>query len=143
MRWQWLVALVAIATETKVHAVFEPRKSQATDRQDTAHRVLRFHRSEYTTNVQEERGVNIPAVETLTNALKATDDIDDWISKGASTDDVFKLLTLDKAADNLLANPKLNTWINYMKRFNKENPEQKTSLIATLTAYYGDVGLAK
>ncbi|OWY99325.1 RxLR effector protein [Phytophthora megakarya] len=150
MHWQWLVALVVISTKTSLHAAFIPTQSQTTNRQDElTDRRLRIYKSENTqaqqveTNHAEERGPSIPAVGTLTNALKATDDIDDWISKGASTDDVFKLLALDKASDDLLANPTLKTWINYMNRFNEGNQEQKTSVIATLTAYYGDVGLAK
>ncbi|KAL3663841.1 hypothetical protein V7S43_011254 [Phytophthora oleae] len=60
-----------------------------------------------------------------------------------STDDVFKLLQLDDAAKNLLANPLLSAWLSYMKRFNKQNPSKKTSLTTTLIAHYGDDGLAK
>eukprot|EP00644_Phytophthora_capsici_P009941 jgi/Phyca11/119626/e_gw1.39.150.1 len=68
---------------------------------------------------------------------------DDWLKAGNSADEVFKLLALDKAADNLLANPKLREWITYMKAFNQKNPTKKTSLITTLTAHYDDDGLAK
>ncbi|KAG1694184.1 hypothetical protein DVH05_021840 [Phytophthora capsici] len=59
------------------------------------------------------------------------------------TDDVFKLLQLDNAAENLLANPLLSAWLSYMKRFNRQNPSQKTSLFSTLLTHYGDSGLAK
>ncbi|KAK1941023.1 hypothetical protein P3T76_007729 [Phytophthora citrophthora] len=60
-----------------------------------------------------------------------------------STDDVFKLLQLDDAAENLLSNPLLSAWLSYMKRFNRHNPSRKTSLFTTLLAHYGDDGLAK
>jgi len=94
----------------------------------------------------EDRGLNLPAVDTLTNAIQSTvtnGQLNVWIKKGESTDDVFKLLTLDQAADDLLASPQLQSWLNYMKMFNKENPDKKTSLIATLTAHYGDEALSK
>ncbi|KAG6948595.1 hypothetical protein JG688_00015024, partial [Phytophthora aleatoria] len=93
----------------------------------------------------EERGISTSTVETLTNSLKSpvSQKFDDWLTNGKSADDVFKLLTLDKAADGLLATPHLNDWISYMKLVNKANPTKKTTVIATLTAHYGDEGLAK
>ncbi|KAH7491281.1 RxLR effector protein PSR2 [Phytophthora ramorum] len=81
----------------------------------------------------EERGVSIPKADKL----------DDLLQKGTSTDGVFKLLALDNAADDILGSPQLNAWISYMKRFNSKNPTNKASLIATLTAHYGDEALAK
>ncbi|KAG6616272.1 putative secreted RxLR effector protein [Phytophthora cinnamomi] len=107
-------------------------------------RLLRTHRD---TAENEERGITASDVSTLTNTLKSTTTIDDdlkaLIGKGESADDAFKLLTLDKAADDLLSNPRLQSWISHLKLFNEQNPTKQTTLIATLTAHYGDEGLAK
>ncbi|OWZ18166.1 RxLR effector protein [Phytophthora megakarya] len=110
-------------------------------------RLLRYHKSLNIDN-NEERGVGTAAVESLTNSLKSTTStsthqLQDWLEKGKTTDEVFKLLTLDKAADNLLDNPQLRSWIDYMNRFNAKHPNQQTTLIKTLTSHYDDVALAK
>ncbi|KAG6946019.1 hypothetical protein JG688_00016256 [Phytophthora aleatoria] len=66
-----------------------------------------------------------------------------WIASGQSTDEVFKLLQLHKAGDNLIASPQLITWTRYMKRFNEEFPEEATTLLTTLMNHYGDGKLAR
>ncbi|KAG2982563.1 hypothetical protein PC120_g24618 [Phytophthora cactorum] len=101
-------------------------------------RLLRAHKASYG---DEERGVT----ESLSNSLKSTttQQLKEWLKGGKSTDDVFKLLTLDNVANDLLATPQLQAWINYMKLFNKENPKQQTTLIKTLTSHYDDAGVAK
>ncbi|KAG6616204.1 putative secreted RxLR effector protein [Phytophthora cinnamomi] len=119
------------------------RSTTATLPGATATRQLRVHKSTYD---GEERGITVPGLETVVNSVKSTvsaEKLQEWLKKGESTDDVFKLLVLDDAADDLLANPNLNAWINYIKLFNEENPTKKASLIATLTTHYGDDGLAK
>ncbi|KAI9982470.1 hypothetical protein PInf_008413 [Phytophthora infestans] len=109
---------------------------------DSVPRLLRLYES--TRAHEEERGVSAPAAETVVNSLKsASTQLDEWLAKGKPTDDVFKLLTLDVAADDLLANSKLTEWITYMKLFNQANPKKQTSLIRTLTTHYGDEALAK
>ncbi|KAG7375739.1 hypothetical protein PHYPSEUDO_015397 [Phytophthora pseudosyringae] len=111
-----------------------------------AKRLRRTHATSKTEQDNEERGVTTSGVESLANSLKAkinTEQLETWLKGGHSTDDVFKLLTLDNAADDLLANPQLQAWVNYMKLFNKENPKKQTTLIKTLTSHYGDEGLAK
>ncbi|POM73578.1 Secreted RxLR effector peptide protein [Phytophthora palmivora] len=151
MHWQCFVALVAIATFATVDAAVKPAKSRKSDKFYSSQRVLRIHNAVDSgdfgviteTNKIEERGAGAPAVEALAHSLRLSDDFDDWLKKGESADNVFKLLALDQAADNLLANSKLNTWIDYMKIFNKENPTKRTSVIETLTTHYGDEGLAK
>ncbi|KAK1941024.1 hypothetical protein P3T76_007730 [Phytophthora citrophthora] len=120
MRGHWLVLLVA----TTLVAIADCGLNNQN--------ALHFTGTEW----NEERGISTSSVEAL---LKS----DDWLKAGNSADDVFKLLALDNAAENLLANPKLREWITYMKAFNEKNPTKKTSLVATLTAHYGDDGLAK
>nr|KAH7495965.1 RxLR effector protein PSR2 [Phytophthora ramorum]KAH7496246.1 RxLR effector protein PSR2 [Phytophthora ramorum] len=66
-----------------------------------------------------------------------------WMAGGQSTGGVFTFLALDKAGDELLGNPLLNTFTKYMNIHNKRNPDQEITLIGTLTTHYGDVGLSK
>ncbi|RAW26886.1 hypothetical protein PC110_g16705 [Phytophthora cactorum] len=66
-----------------------------------------------------------------------------WIASGQSPDEVFKLLQLHKAGDNLIASPQLITWTSYMKHFNREFPEDSTTLLKTLMNHYGDGQLAR
>ncbi|ETP09326.1 hypothetical protein F441_14802 [Phytophthora nicotianae CJ01A1] len=104
-----------------------------------------FNGNEEDKHGNEERGASTSVVETLTNSLKSpvSLQLDDLLKKGESADDVFKLFTLDKAADRLLASPHWDEWISYMKRFNKVNPTKRTTVIDTLTKHYGDEGLAR
>ncbi|KAE9355497.1 hypothetical protein PR003_g2815 [Phytophthora rubi] len=128
-----LLASVALVAITVVEAETVPTK-----------RLLRTYK---VSTDNEERTITTSGVETLANTLKSTTTVDDelkaWVTKGESADDAFKLLTLDKAADDLLSNPKLESWISHLKLFNEQNPSKQTTLIATLTAHYGDEGLAK
>ncbi|POM78773.1 Secreted RxLR effector peptide protein [Phytophthora palmivora] len=103
-------------------------------------RFLRAHKS---VSDDEERAVSTSTVESLVKSTVSTEQLQAWLKRGDSTDFVFKALKLQKAGDNLLDSPHLTAWISYMKLFNKENPTKKASLIATLTAHYGDQGLAK
>ncbi|KAE9072080.1 hypothetical protein PF010_g25629 [Phytophthora fragariae] len=69
--------------------------------------------------------------------------IQSWLGRKQTPDNVFKLLKLDSAGDDVLANPALNTWATYLNTFNKENPDKKTTMIATVTANYGDEGVSR
>ncbi|ETL33139.1 hypothetical protein L914_14286 [Phytophthora nicotianae] len=111
---------------------------------DSTKRLLRTHDRSYRDGNDEERGVTA-GLEQLSNSLKSTTTkrLKTWLEAGKSTDDVFKLLTLDNIADDLLANPQLQAWINYMRLFNSKNPKQQSTLIKTLTSHYGDDGVAK
>ncbi|POM61755.1 RxLR effector family protein [Phytophthora palmivora] len=53
-------------------------------------------------------------------------------------DELFKRLKLDKAGGHLLDHPGLNTWINFIKGYNKDNPKYQTTLISTMVYHYGD-----
>ncbi|KAG6612043.1 Avirulence (Avh) protein [Phytophthora cinnamomi] len=63
-----------------------------------------------------------------------------WLSSNKSPVDMFKRFGL-KADENLLTNPKSNSWVKYLHDSNTKNPEEKTTMLATFTAYYGDEGL--
>ncbi|KUF97576.1 hypothetical protein AM588_10007978 [Phytophthora nicotianae] len=56
---------------------------------------------------------------------------------------VIKALQLQKVGDALLDSAQLTALIKYLKLFNEANPTKKTTLVATLTAHYGNQGLAK
>ncbi|GMF22716.1 unnamed protein product [Phytophthora lilii] len=52
-------------------------------------------------------------------------------------------LNLTKAGDELFASPQLVTWEKYVKEFATVNPDDKTTLISTMTSHYGDKGVYK
>ncbi|GMG17139.1 unnamed protein product [Phytophthora fragariaefolia] len=90
---------------------------------------LRAH--EYTTGV-EERSVRI-----------TTEEIHALLNKGSTADDVLKLYVLSKSPDDILRAPVLQDWIAFMKLYNKNNRNDQTSLISTLTKHYDDDGVAR
>ncbi|KAL3663838.1 hypothetical protein V7S43_011251 [Phytophthora oleae] len=148
MRFRWLVLLASTTLLSTAGAFSTPEISTSNPlciNDYPAERKLRIHNDgnfNTSEDATEDRGVSGSTVETLTNAFKLTDELDASLKAGKSADDVFKLLALDKAGD-LLANPKLNEWITYMKAFNHKTPAERTTVIATLTAHYGDDGVAK
>ncbi|KAG3238655.1 hypothetical protein PI124_g16383 [Phytophthora idaei] len=48
-----------------------------------------------------------------------------WLDFTTPPANIFKALQLDKAGDDLLSSPLLNTWVQYMQAFNKEIPRKK------------------
>ncbi|KAG1706415.1 hypothetical protein DVH05_001563 [Phytophthora capsici] len=141
MQYQWLVVLAFIVLLSTTNAISTPDILTA----NTLRKSIQHYRklsSIYNDTATEERGVAGSTVESLTNSLKLTDELDELLNAGKSADDVFKLLSLDKV-DDLLGNSKLHEWIAYMKAFNQKTPSERTSIIATLTAHYGDDGVAK
>ncbi|KAH7491239.1 RxLR effector protein PSR2 [Phytophthora ramorum] len=66
-----------------------------------------------------------------------------WLAAGNSADDVFTLLKLNKAGDDILSNPAFTSWNTYLKIFNTAHPDQKTSTFAKLTSQYGEVGVSR
>ncbi|POM77607.1 Secreted RxLR effector peptide protein [Phytophthora palmivora] len=66
-----------------------------------------------------------------------------WLNNNKSPVDVFKFYQLDKAGDSLLTSPQLNIWINYMNKFNDQNPTEKVTMLSAFTKYYDDGKLAK
>ncbi|OWZ01194.1 RxLR effector protein, partial [Phytophthora megakarya] len=94
----------------------------------------------------EARGISPTAVESLTksNSFKVDSELlQKWLDGGKSTDEVFKLLKLDNVVDNVLAHPKLQSYLDYMRSFNQKNRKQQTSLVSTLVLHYGDDGFSR
>ncbi|GMF39881.1 unnamed protein product [Phytophthora lilii] len=62
-----------------------------------------------------------------------------WLANKRSPDEVFKLLELDQAGNGILRNPLFRTWLNYLNKFNHENPSMKASLITPLYKHYSNM----
>ncbi|KAG6616641.1 putative secreted RxLR effector protein [Phytophthora cinnamomi] len=91
----------------------------------------------------------IPGIETASNYIWSlsgskvtTKTLEGWLQSGKSTDDVFKLLKLDKAGDNLLSSPMLESWLTYANAFGLKNPGNEATMLNTFRNAYGDVKLA-
>lgn len=48
-----------------------------------------------------------------------------WLAGGNTADDIFKLLKLNRAGDDLLSSPLFNTWTKYMQLFNSETQSRR------------------
>ncbi|KAF4137097.1 hypothetical protein GN958_ATG13681 [Phytophthora infestans] len=84
-----------------------------------------------------ESAKNVPGSAKLIRELETEQK---WLAKG-TPDAFFKQLKLDKFDDDVLSNPQLKTWINYMKEYNAANPKYKATLIGTMAANYGELNL--
>ncbi|ETI57242.1 hypothetical protein F443_00438 [Phytophthora nicotianae P1569] len=109
---------------------------------------LRLLRSDTPSDEEERKAINLPGINKLTDAAKwTTTKISDKTMlgvmrfKGKTADEAFLLLKLDQAGDKLLESKEFGMWVSYMTKINKKHP--KTAMVTTLTARYGDEGLAK
>ncbi|OWZ07686.1 RxLR effector protein [Phytophthora megakarya] len=68
-----------------------------------------------------------------------------WLQQMKWPDDVFQLLKLNKAGDDVLTSPEFAIWTNYMTAFNSKLKDKKkqSTLFGTLTAHYNDQALVK
>nr|7XVK_B Chain B, RxLR effector protein PSR2 [Phytophthora sojae] len=78
-----------------------------------------------------------PATQSTAKRLEA-EQVQLWLKKGRTPDDTFTLLSLDRAGDDLLASPQFNTWMKYINYYNKENPDEKTTVLAKLMTHFDD-----
>ncbi|EGZ15157.1 hypothetical protein PHYSODRAFT_286258 [Phytophthora sojae] len=69
-----------------------------------------------------------------------TDLLDTWSLQGKSVDDVFTMLSLDKAGSDLFVTPQFKTWVRYTKMA-MHTPEHY--MLSALKAKYGYDGLSK
>ncbi|GMF27847.1 unnamed protein product [Phytophthora fragariaefolia] len=83
-----------------------------------------------------------PAMESIATKLES-EQLRSWLAARKSPDEMFQILKLNKAGDDLLSNPLLPTWTAYMKLSNKESNIAQTSLIPTMTKYNGDGGVSR
>ncbi|ETL47641.1 hypothetical protein L916_02626 [Phytophthora nicotianae] len=71
---------------------------------------------------------------TLENALLTS-----WESEGKTADDVFELVQLSKAGDEIFTSLAWNTWTSYIRKLDKENPDEQMYLV--LKNHFGDDGV--
>ncbi|KAG3182758.1 hypothetical protein C6341_g5790 [Phytophthora cactorum] len=67
-----------------------------------------------------------------------TQQMENWMAAKNKPNDVFKILLLDKAGDQLLASPRFQTWSKFISYYNKENPGDATTVMEKLTYHIGD-----
>ncbi|KAG2872340.1 hypothetical protein PC114_g26434 [Phytophthora cactorum] len=83
-----------------------------------------------------------PKTQQLADELQ-TRQLQYWLDNKKTPADVFKLLELSKAGDNLLDNPQVSTWLSYVADFKKKTPRKSQESIPILTTHYGDEALSK
>ncbi|GMF60828.1 unnamed protein product [Phytophthora fragariaefolia] len=66
-----------------------------------------------------------------------------WLAQKKLPQNAFHFLGLNKAGGKTLANPKFQTWIEYLHDFNQLYPVQKTTMIDGLRANYNDINLLR
>ncbi|KAK1941102.1 hypothetical protein P3T76_007808 [Phytophthora citrophthora] len=65
-----------------------------------------------------------------------------WIKGKFTPEAIFKTLNLHKA-DNIFDTPQFATWTNFLKAYNKENPEKAMTEFNVLSSAYGELNFAK
>ncbi|KAL4134008.1 hypothetical protein PRIC2_004322 [Phytophthora ramorum] len=83
------------------------------------------------------------AAKSATAKIRQNMDIRTWLKEGQSADEVANLLSLDKKVDSVLSNPNFNALAKYISKFNKQNAEEKVSMIGVLTRRYGESAVSK
>ncbi|OWY97713.1 hypothetical protein PHMEG_00031695 [Phytophthora megakarya] len=87
--------------------------------------------------------------ETIVKLLASADDspaavrlreqlIKGWMNEAEHPVNMFTRLKLHEAGDDLLTNPLLSTWVQYMKQFNEKYPKFESTMLSTFTKNYGD-----
>ncbi|GMF31398.1 unnamed protein product [Phytophthora lilii] len=89
-----------------------------------------------------EASASAPTTKRLAKRVQA-EQIQRWSGQGKSPNDVFDILKLDEAGDNIFASPQLNTWIRYLEYYNKENPDKKKNILSGLLRLVNDDDLSK
>uniref|UniRef100_H3H777 RxLR effector PexRD54 WY domain-containing protein n=2 Tax=Phytophthora ramorum TaxID=164328 RepID=H3H777_PHYRM len=87
-----------------------------------------------------EEAKKFPNLESTASKLQ-TEKIQSYLASKKSPDEVFTLLGLGDAWDNVIGNPLFKTWLNYVKKFDRENPGKKTDWYFTLHTSYMDNGV--
>ncbi|OWZ04025.1 hypothetical protein PHMEG_00024149, partial [Phytophthora megakarya] len=68
-------------------------------------------------------------------------ELENWLSSGKTSDEVFKHLNLNDDTANIFKNPAFNTWVSYVAMVDKETPYE--TMLAKLLAGQTDQSLAK
>uniref|UniRef100_H3H3G1 RxLR effector PexRD54 WY domain-containing protein n=1 Tax=Phytophthora ramorum TaxID=164328 RepID=H3H3G1_PHYRM len=84
-----------------------------------------------------EEAKKYPHLESTASKLQ-TEKIQSHLASKESPDEIFNLLGLGDAWDNVLGNPLFKIWLDYVKKFDRESPGKKTDWYFTLHGAYGD-----
>ncbi|OWZ07667.1 RxLR effector protein [Phytophthora megakarya] len=135
MRLSYFALWIAVIFVANVGATSNNRPKRIRNDAISLRRSLRVH--EIFNEKTEERGVFSSLTEKtkslLTSKTSATT-VESLIAKNRSPKDALTRLQLSKAGTNLLEKPQFKTWIYYMEKLNKENPDEV--IIATLKSQY-------
>ncbi|OWY94483.1 RxLR effector protein [Phytophthora megakarya] len=97
------------------------------------------------TDFTDERVIPVSATDKLklllTKSTVSDKTFQDWLTKGETATNTFKLFRLTDAGENLFDNPQFRKWINYVDELNKWSRDKAESPIATLALQYDDSAL--
>lgn len=65
-----------------------------------------------------------------------------WVTSRKTPDDVFSLLKLQNAGNDVLTSPQFAYWNSYLNFYNKELQE-RASVLSILTTRYGVSGISR
>ncbi|OWY93416.1 Avirulence (Avh) protein [Phytophthora megakarya] len=71
-----------------------------------------------------EEAKKFPAMENAASKVQ-TEKIQGILARKNTPEEIFKLLGLDDAGDDILTTPLFQPWLEYVKDFNKHNPNQR------------------
>ncbi|KAL3659358.1 hypothetical protein V7S43_015629 [Phytophthora oleae] len=109
----------------------------------TIFKTLEVHFSDNTLSQLLIGAQKSPSTEKLATSLQNVQ-LKGFLDRGESPNAVFKLLQLDKGAENLFTSPQYKTWLNYATSFQKTKFDgAPVSVIDTLSAHHTDISLVK
>lgn len=83
---------------------------------------------------------NVYGLEATTQKLEKAQ-LTNWLAKGKTADDVFKLLKLNGRSGDFIETPAYTTWLSYVNKLNQKNPDDSRAIEAVLENY-GQIELA-
>eukprot|EP00644_Phytophthora_capsici_P005553 jgi/Phyca11/538616/estExt2_Genewise1Plus.C_PHYCAscaffold_20101 len=78
-----------------------------------------------------------------TKEIAAKLQLDVWHMNGQTSDEVFKILKLDKMGDKVFESPELKTWVTYVRKLNSYARPNEFSAITQLEQRFGTAKLAR
>ncbi|KAE8987315.1 hypothetical protein PR003_g22855 [Phytophthora rubi] len=77
---------------------------------------------------------NVYGLEATTQKLEKAQ-LTNWLAKGKTADDVFKLLKLDWKSEEFIKTPAFRTWLSYVNNLNQKNPDDFRAIEVVLKNY--------
>ncbi|KAL3663749.1 hypothetical protein V7S43_011164 [Phytophthora oleae] len=113
---------------TKVRSLYFTLTRHYRDRDDALARIIQTAKKNGATRAE--------AVQLETEQIRG------WKASGKTPNDVFSLLNLQNAGDNVLTSSQFAYWNSYLRLFNKEQHE-RASVFSILMSRYGDRGISR